>query len=176
MIGMVCDDVKKMLLEKNAAYGNSALKPIRCFSKASPKEQLLVRMDDKLSRLAYGNPDAFGEDVVNDLIGYLVLYKVHLMNEKMAAKPVSPVASPAPTASTTDPSGIDAETIKKMYADNNPAPKVAPAPAPEPVQRRTTYKGPFYCPPEDYSPSVKEMEKELNHLFQELFGTNMQSR
>jgi hypothetical protein len=63
-----------MLIEKNAAYGNSALDPIRVFSAADPVEQLKVRIDDKLSRVARGH-DA-GEDVVNDLIGYLVILKI----------------------------------------------------------------------------------------------------
>ena len=37
-------------------------------------EQIRVRIDDKLSRLARGQ--AAGEDVVLDLIGYLVLLRV----------------------------------------------------------------------------------------------------
>jgi hypothetical protein len=63
--------IESMLVEKNAAYGNSALEPVRVFSRASTEEQLLVRIDDKLSRLARGA--AAGEDVVRDLVGYLVL-------------------------------------------------------------------------------------------------------
>ena len=63
-----------MLLEKNRQYGNSALKPVRIFSKADATEQILVHIDDKLSRLARGQ--AAGEDVVLDLIGYLILLRV----------------------------------------------------------------------------------------------------
>ena len=63
--------VENMPLEKNAAYGGSALDPVRIFSTASTTEQIRVRLDDKLSRLARGH--AAGEDVVLDLIGYLVL-------------------------------------------------------------------------------------------------------
>jgi len=70
----VCDGIRILLLEKNRAYGDSAINPVRIFSSASPTEQILVRMDDKLSRISRG--EAMGEDVVNDLIGYLVLYKV----------------------------------------------------------------------------------------------------
>ena len=33
-IAQVCDDVKRTLLEKNRAYGNSALDPLRIFSRA----------------------------------------------------------------------------------------------------------------------------------------------
>ena len=70
----VCDEVATMLVEKNRAYGNSALDPVRVFSRASVVEQLLVRIDDKLSRLSRGS--AAGEDVERDLMGYLVLLRV----------------------------------------------------------------------------------------------------
>ena len=64
-------DLEKMLVEKNQAYGDSALNPVRVFSTANPSEQLRVRIDDKLSRLARGK--AAGEDTVKDMLGYLVL-------------------------------------------------------------------------------------------------------
>jgi hypothetical protein len=70
-----CDEIKEMLLANNRKYGNSALDPVRIFSKASPEEQILVRLDDKLSRMrsAQGDED---EDVLKDLVGYLVLLMV----------------------------------------------------------------------------------------------------
>lgn len=68
----LCDDIKNMLLEKNRKYGDSALNPTRIFSKASPVEQINVRIDDKLSRVLSGQVDE-DEDVDLDLIGYLVL-------------------------------------------------------------------------------------------------------
>lgn len=67
--------IADMLVAKNAAYGNSALDPVRVFSKASPKEQILVRLDDKLSRLARGS-EFPGDDTIDDLIGYLILLKL----------------------------------------------------------------------------------------------------
>lgn len=69
-----CDEIKQILLDKNRAYGDSALNPVRIFSKASTDEQLAVRLDDKLSRLARGS--SAGEDVTLDLIGYLVLLRI----------------------------------------------------------------------------------------------------
>lgn len=68
------DEIRAMLLAKNAAYGDSALAPVRVFSRADPTDALLVRIDDKLSRIARGS--AAGEDVVLDLIGYLVLLRI----------------------------------------------------------------------------------------------------
>jgi hypothetical protein len=76
-IASVCDELKELLLNKNRKYGDSALNPVRIFSKASTLEQLKVRMDDKLSRLRNAQDDE-DEDPVTDLIGYLILYKAAL--------------------------------------------------------------------------------------------------
>jgi hypothetical protein len=54
-IAEVCDDIKEFLIEKNAQYGDSAIHPVRIFSKADPLDQLLVRIDDKLSRISRGD-------------------------------------------------------------------------------------------------------------------------
>jgi hypothetical protein len=75
LIEMECDSIKSMLLAKNRKYGNSALNPVRIFSKASPDEAILVRLDDKLSRIKEGSTDE-DEDVYLDLLGYLILLKV----------------------------------------------------------------------------------------------------
>jgi hypothetical protein len=85
-ISKICDDVKELLLYKNTKYGNSALEPARIFSKASSVEQILVRIDDKLNRIKSGNNllDC-DEDVIMDLIGYLVLLKIALAKEDVAA-------------------------------------------------------------------------------------------
>lgn len=64
-----------MLQEKNVAYGDSALDPVRIFSKSNAIEQLLVRIDDKLSRFARGT-EYPGDNDIDDLIGYLVLLKI----------------------------------------------------------------------------------------------------
>lgn len=69
-----CDEIRDILVAKNQAYGDSAINPVRIFSQADTREQLLVRIDDKLSRIARGGE--VGEDVVLDLIGYLVLLRV----------------------------------------------------------------------------------------------------
>jgi hypothetical protein len=80
-IAEVCDELKELLLEKNRKYGDSALNPVRIFSKASTLEQLKVRMDDKLSRLRNAADDE-DEDPTTDLIGYLILYKVALKQQR----------------------------------------------------------------------------------------------
>lgn len=77
-IAITCDEVKTVLLAKNAAYGDSATAPLRVFSRANAEEAILVRIDDKLSRIARGHEFA-DEDTVLDLIGYLVLLRVQRM-------------------------------------------------------------------------------------------------
>lgn len=71
----VCQELSNFLINKNRAYGNSALDPVRIFSESDNIEQLKVRIDDKLSRFARGNHFP-GDNDIDDLIGYLVLLKV----------------------------------------------------------------------------------------------------
>ena len=75
LIAETCDEIKELLLDKNRKYGDSAVNPIRILSKSSNTEQILVRIDDKLNRIKNAQSDE-DEDVITDLIGYLVLYKV----------------------------------------------------------------------------------------------------
>jgi len=75
LISKVCSEIVEMLIDKNRKYGNSALDPVRIFSKADPLEQLRVRMDDKLSRIRSSQDDDT-EDAEIDLLGYLVLAQV----------------------------------------------------------------------------------------------------
>ncbi len=72
-ISDTCDELKELLLKKNELYGNSALEPLRIFSKADAREQLRVRIDDKINRIKTTSDD--DEDVILDLLGYLILYR-----------------------------------------------------------------------------------------------------
>jgi hypothetical protein len=76
-VGVVLDEINDLLIAKNQKYGNSALEPLGVFSQLSAKEGLLVRIDDKLKRIKNGSLEKDDEDVINDLIGYLVLLKIH---------------------------------------------------------------------------------------------------
>lgn len=81
-----CASLAEMLIEKNIAYGDSALNPVRVFSRGmDARAQILVRIDDKLSRIARGS--AAGEDAVLDLLGYLVLYRIATVRETAQAQP-----------------------------------------------------------------------------------------
>ena len=77
----VCDEIKELLLEKNKRYGDAALNPVRIFSKCNSAEAILVRMDDKLSRIRTSDPEDT-EDAYLDLLGYLVLYRVSQMQQR----------------------------------------------------------------------------------------------
>lgn len=78
VIAIVCDEIKDFLLRKNAEYGDSAINPKRIFSTANPIEQINVRIDDKLSRIANRKEKTITEDTELDLIGYLILKRVAL--------------------------------------------------------------------------------------------------
>ena len=74
-----CHEIAHLLIEKNISYGDSALNPARIFSSADATEQLKVRIDDKLNRVMH-NQGYAGDNDIDDLIGYLVLYKIARAN------------------------------------------------------------------------------------------------
>lgn len=71
----VADDIVALLIEKNRKYGDSALNPSRIFARSDAVEQIRVRIDDKLTRLKNAQNDE-DEDVVKDLLGYLIILRV----------------------------------------------------------------------------------------------------
>ena len=73
-IALVLDGLKALLIEKNKRYGDSALKPLRIFSKADA-EGIKVRLDDKLNQIIQGGGDIRKNDVA-DLMGCLTLFAV----------------------------------------------------------------------------------------------------
>ena len=74
-IRSVCREIADFLVEKNKAYGDSAANPVQIFSNTDPLEQINIRIDDKLSRMARGS-EYQGDDTELDLIGYLILKRV----------------------------------------------------------------------------------------------------
>jgi hypothetical protein len=74
-------ELQDLLEEKNKAYGDSALNPIRLFSKVSAADALRVRIDDKLSRIKNKGITPDTEDSLMDLIGYLILLKIAIKKE-----------------------------------------------------------------------------------------------
>tara|TARA_R100001443_G_scaffold4358_2_gene12848 strand:- start:451 stop:861 length:411 start_codon:yes stop_codon:yes gene_type:complete len=72
------EKIVKLLKEKNAAYGNTALNPANIFSKLDSTEAICARLDDKLSRIKNRGINDKTEDTVDDLIGYLLLLKMSM--------------------------------------------------------------------------------------------------
>lgn len=70
-ISALCDELKRFLLVKNERYGDSALKPVKIFSKGDASDKIDIRMDDKMSRIIESDEQRMNDFV--DLTGYLVL-------------------------------------------------------------------------------------------------------
>lgn len=70
-----CEDLAEFLVAKNRSYGDSALNPMAIFAKGDAVSLIRVRIDDKLNRIRNA-PDAFGEDAIKDLTGYLILLQI----------------------------------------------------------------------------------------------------
>jgi len=71
------DAFKNFLLEKNKKYGNSVLEPIRIFSKHIGEKDtvtdlILIRLDDKLSRINNSTELSNNKNDIVDIMGYLV--------------------------------------------------------------------------------------------------------
>ena len=67
------NSIRELLLEKNHAYGDSALSPLNIFSKANAEYGIRQRIDDKLKRIQNAGLNDATEDTLLDLAGYLVL-------------------------------------------------------------------------------------------------------
>ena len=117
LIRQECEALCAMLLEKNRRYGDSALHPIRLFSQADAVEQIRVRIDDKLSRIASGQDDD-QEDVELDLMGYLVLLRVARRRATVKESLTVGLAPVLPDDGDDDPAVIRLdETVVHLVAD-----------------------------------------------------------
>lgn len=74
-IWSACHEIAHLLIDKNISYGDSAINPARIFATSDAKEQLKVRIDDKLNRVK-NNQGFAGDNDIDDLIGYLILLKI----------------------------------------------------------------------------------------------------
>ena len=81
-ITAVSNGVRDLLLNKNKAYGDSALKPANIFARGSAIENLGSRIDDKLMRIKNLGITDKTEDTIQDLIGYLILLKIAIEDER----------------------------------------------------------------------------------------------
>ena len=68
----------RRLKSKNKAYGNTALAPVKIFSRLDATEAICARIDDKIMRIKNKGINDQTEDTVDDLIGYLLLLKMSM--------------------------------------------------------------------------------------------------
>ena len=76
-----CKQVADLLVQKNEAYGDSALNPAGIFSKLKASEALKIRLDDKLKRIQNVGVSDETEDTLMDCAGYMVLLMIAIDNE-----------------------------------------------------------------------------------------------
>ena len=79
-----CIRLADNLIAKNVSYGDSALNPRPIFSKGGHNESLASRIDYKLNRIA-NNQSYPGDNDLDDLLGYLVLYSIYREREQEKA-------------------------------------------------------------------------------------------
>ena len=72
------NEVYKLLISKNIAYGNSANSPANIFSKGNAQDGLCARIDDKLMRIKNAGLNDNTKDTVYDLVGYLILLLIEM--------------------------------------------------------------------------------------------------
>lgn len=137
-LDQVMGRIRSNLIEKNLAYGDSALSPVRIFSQADPIQQLLVRIDDKLSRIVRGH-DA-GEDTEDDLIGYLILLKI--AKARAADHELPRILAGGYVARNTEPPPLDWRRALRTNANADPE---SQPPAQEPMPAHV----PLYDPSHD---------------------------
>tara|TARA_Y100000356_G_C11160182_1_gene235523 strand:+ start:226 stop:624 length:399 start_codon:yes stop_codon:yes gene_type:complete len=74
----VTKEITDLLITKNQAYGDTALNPIKIFSRLDASEAICARLDDKIMRIKNKGINDETEDTVSDLIGYLLLLKMSM--------------------------------------------------------------------------------------------------
>lgn len=78
----ITDAMRELLLYKNEKYGDSALHPKRIFYKGDAVGSILIRLDDKLSRVMENNDRLPRVNDVADIIGYCALLLIGMGVEK----------------------------------------------------------------------------------------------
>ena len=78
----ITEAMRDLLLYKNEKYGDSALHPKRIFHKGNAVSSILIRLDDKLSRVMENNDQLPRVNDVADIIGYCTLLLVGMGAKK----------------------------------------------------------------------------------------------
>ena len=70
--------IRDLLLYKNEKYGDSAINPKKIFYKGDARNVILIRLDDKLSRITANTDDSPRVNDVADIIGYCTLLLISM--------------------------------------------------------------------------------------------------
>ena len=70
--------IRDLLLYKNEKYGDSAINPKKIFYKGDARNAILIRLDDKLSRITANTDDSPRVNDVADIIGYCTLLLISM--------------------------------------------------------------------------------------------------
>ena len=76
-----CEALKKLLLDKNAAYGDAVHQRGPLFD-VDPIVGIQARINDKLRRLQNKGVNDLTEDSISDLIGYLIHLRIALIRKR----------------------------------------------------------------------------------------------
>ncbi len=74
----ITNAIQDLLLDKNEKYGDAALNPKQIFYKGTAINSILIRLDDKLSRIMSNTDPKPRVNDVTDIVGYCVLLLIGL--------------------------------------------------------------------------------------------------
>lgn len=74
----ITNAIQDLLLDKNEKYGDAALNPKQIFYKGTAVNSILIRLDDKLTRIMSNTDSKPRINDVTDIIGYCVLLLIGL--------------------------------------------------------------------------------------------------
>ena len=77
-IAEITEAIRDLLLYKNQKYGDSALNPKKIFYKGDARNAILIRLDDKLGRVAANTDGTPRINDVADIIGYCTLLLISM--------------------------------------------------------------------------------------------------
>ena len=114
-----CKQVADLLIQKNEAYGDSALNPAGIFSKLKASEALKIRLDDKLKRIQNVGVSDETEDTLMDCAGYMILLMIALDNE---SNDIQERLREEGTTSHTAGDGTEEDTVGEVWFSDSTGP------------------------------------------------------
>ena len=114
-IKLKCQEIEDLLIQKNDAYGDSALNPVGIFSSLKASEAIRIRLDDKLKRIANVGLNDETEDTLMDCAGYMVLLMIANDNE---SNNIQERLREGGTTPHTAEHSIEEDTVGEVWFDN----------------------------------------------------------